>query len=68
MTRSRLSYSIAIWLSIAFHLGLILLWATYEGFIFVKPKEKNPDIIEAYIEQPIAKNNSDLNALSLIHI
>ncbi|HBK44448.1 energy transducer TonB [Polynucleobacter sp.] len=62
MTRARLSHLIAIWVSIAIHLGLILLWATYEGFIFVKPKEKNLDIIEAYIEQPIAKNNSDLNA------
>ena len=62
MTRARLSHLIAIWASIVIHLGLILLWATYEGFIFVKPKEKNPGIIEAYIEQPITKNNSDLNA------
>jgi hypothetical protein len=62
MTRSRLSYSIAIWLSIAFHLGLILLWTTYEGFNYVKPKDKNPDIIEVQLEEPIAKNNSDLNA------
>ncbi|QWE22632.1 energy transducer TonB [Polynucleobacter sp. AP-Jannik-300A-C4] len=62
MTRARLSHLIAIWASIVIHLGLILLWAAYEGFIFVKPKEKNPGIIEAYIEQPITKNNSDLNA------
>ena len=57
----RLSRFLAIWLSIAFHLSLILLWATYEGFVFVKPKDKNPDIIEVHLEGPIAKNNSDLN-------
>ena len=63
MIRShQLSSSIAIWLSIAFHLSLILLWATYEGFAFVKPKDKNLDIIEVRLEDPIAKNNSDLNA------
>lgn len=54
--------SVAIWLSIAFHLSLILLWATYEGFIFTKPKDKNPDIIEVRLEDPITKNNRDLNA------
>lgn len=58
----RLSRSLAVWLSIAFHLSLILLWATYEGFVFVKPKDKNPDIIEIHLEEPIAKNNSDLIA------
>jgi len=58
----RLSRSLAIWLSIAFHLSLILLWATYEGFIFVKPKDKNLDIIEVHLEELIAKNSSDLNA------
>jgi len=56
------SHSLAIWLSIAFHIALILSWATYEGFIFNKPKDRNPDIIEVYLEEPIAKNNSDLNA------
>jgi hypothetical protein len=54
------SPSLAIWLSIAFHITLILLWATYEGFIFNKPKDKNLDIIEVHLEEPIAKNNSDL--------
>lgn len=53
--------SVAIWLSIAFHLSLILLWATYEGFIFTKPKDKNPDIIEVYLGEPIAKNSNDSN-------
>jgi TonB family protein len=60
MTQLRLRPSLAIWLSIALHLGLILLWATYEGFIFAKPKDRNPDIIEVHLEEPIAKNNSDL--------
>ena len=60
MTQQRLRLSLAIWLSIALHLGLILLWATYEGFIFAKPKDRNPDIIEVHLEEPIAKNNSDL--------
>ena len=63
MTKShRFSSSIVIWLSIAFHLGLILLWAKYEGFIHIKPQDKNPGIIDVHLEEPIAKNNSDLNA------
>jgi len=49
---------LAIWLSIAFHLCLIILWATYEGFIFAKPKDINPDIIEVRLEDPITKNRS----------
>ena len=65
MTRSRLGYSIAIWLSIAFHLGLILLWATYEGVNYVKPKVKNPAIIEAQLEEPIPQNNSGEQTASL---
>ena len=52
------SRSLAIWLSIAFHLCLIILWATYEGFIFAKPKDINPDIIEVRLEDPITKNRS----------
>nr|WP_315129484.1 energy transducer TonB [uncultured Polynucleobacter sp.] len=62
MKQNQPSPSLAIWLSIAFHITLILLWATYEGFIFNKPKDKNLDIIEVHLEEPIAKNNSDLNA------
>jgi len=54
--------SVAIWLSIALHLSLFLLWASYEGSIFFKTKDKNPDIIEVRLEEPIAKKNSDLNA------
>ena len=54
--------SVAIWLSIALHLGLFLLWASYEGFTYLKPKDKNPDIIEVQLEEPIAKTNSDLSA------
>jgi hypothetical protein len=56
------SCSLAIWLSIALHLCLIILWATYEGFTFVKPQDKNLEIIEAYLEEPIPKNNSALNS------
>ena len=56
------SRSLAIWLSIAIHLCLILLWAKYEGFIHVKPQDKNSDIIEVHLEDPIVKNSSDLNA------
>lgn len=62
MTRSRSSYSIATWLSIAFHLGLLLLWATYEGYIHIKPKDKNPDVMEVHLEDPIIKNNSEAKA------
>ena len=54
--------SAAIWLSIALHLGLFLLWASYEGFVFEKPKDKNPEIIAVQLEEPITKSNSDLNA------
>ncbi len=54
--------SVAIWLSIALHLGLFLLWVSYEGFTYLKPKDKNPDIIEVQLEEPIAKTNSDLSA------
>jgi TonB family protein len=53
---------VAIWLSIALHLSLFLLWASYEGSFFSKTKDKNPDIIEVRLEAPIAKKNSDLNA------
>jgi hypothetical protein len=52
------SRSLAIWLSIAFHLCLIILWATYEGFISAKPKNINPDIIEVRLEEPITKNRN----------
>ena len=63
MTKShQFSHSIAIWLSIALHLSLILLWARYEDFIDVKPQDKNLDIIEVHLEDPIVKNSSDLNA------
>lgn len=62
MTKShQFSHSIAIWLSIALHLSLILLWARYEDFIDVKPQDKNLDIIEVHLEDPIVKNSSDLN-------
>jgi len=53
---------VAIWLSIALHLSLFLLWASYEGSFFSKTKDKNPDIIEVRLEAPIDKKNSDLNA------
>jgi TonB family protein len=53
--------SAAIWLSISLHLGLFLLWASYEGFTYLKPKDKNPEIIEVQLEEPIAKTNSDLS-------
>lgn len=52
------SRSLAICLSIAFHLCLIILWATYEGFISAKPKNINPDIIEVRLEEPITKNRN----------
>jgi len=51
----------ALWLSIAIHLGLILWWATYEGFIFDKLKDVNLNIIEVRLEDPITKNSDDLN-------
>ena len=56
------SRSLAIWLSIAFHLGLITLWATYEGFIYTKPRDITSNIIEVHLEEPITKNNSVLSS------
>ena len=60
--RHWLSRSLAIWLSISLHLGLFLLWTSYEGLTHLKPKDKNPEIIEVQLEEPIAKTNSDLSA------
>ena len=60
--RHWLSRSLAIWLSIALHLGLFLLWASYEGFTYLKPSDKNPEIIAVQLEEPITKSNSGLNA------
>ena len=60
MRKNLPNLSLAIWLSIAFHLGLIILWATYEGFIFAKPKDINPDIIEIRLEESITKKDSNL--------
>ena len=65
MKQNQPSLSFAIWLSIAFHLCLIILWATYEGFIFAKPKNINPDIIEVRLEDPITKISSDKQLASL---
>lgn len=56
------SVSLAVWLSIAFHLGLIILWATYEGFIHIKPKDKNSNIIEVHLEESTSKSKDTLNS------
>lgn len=61
MRKTLPSLSLAIWLSIAFHLGLVILWATYEGFTRLGPRDKSPDIIEVQLEEPISKNSRDLN-------
>jgi hypothetical protein len=60
MRKTLPSLSLAIWLSIAFHLGLIILWATYEGFIYTKPQDKNSNIIEVHLEEPIDQRDSNL--------
>lgn len=54
------SLSLAILLSIAFHLSLIILWATYEGFIHIRPQDKNSNIIEVNLEEPITKRDRNL--------
>jgi TonB family protein len=61
MRKTLPSFSIAIWLSVVLHLGVLLLWATYEGFFYTKPKNINRDIIEIELQAPIAKNNSESN-------
>ena len=52
----------ALLLSAVLHLGLFLLWVSYEGLTHLKPKDKNPEIIEVHLEEPTTKSNSDLNA------
>jgi TonB family protein len=58
----RLSLYLPLVLSIAFHLGLIILWATYEGFIYIKPQDKISNIIEVHLEEPISKSKDTLNS------
>lgn len=60
MRKTLSKLSLAIWLSIAFHLCLIILWATYEGFIYVKPQDKSSDVIEVHLEEPIDQKDSNL--------
>lgn len=62
MTQYRFRPSLAIWLSIATHLCLILLWAMYEDFIHVKPQDKNSNIIEVHLEEPTSKSKDTLNS------
>jgi hypothetical protein len=62
MRKTLPSLSIAIWLSIAFHLGLVILWATYEGYIPIKPQDKNSNIIEVNLEKLTSKNKGTLNS------
>lgn len=62
MTQHRFRPSLAIWLSIAIHLCLILLWAMHEGFIHVKPQDKNSNIIEVHLEEPTSKSEDTLNS------
>ncbi len=57
---NRLRPYLFICLSLAFHLSLILTWAAYEGFIGVKSKDKNSEIIEVHLEEPTT-DHSDLN-------
>ena len=60
MRKTLPSLSLAILLSIAFHLSLIILWATYEGFIHIRPQDKNSNIIEVNLEEPITKRDRNL--------
>ncbi len=62
MRKNLLGLLFALSLSVVLHLGLFLLWTAYEGFTNLKPRDKGPDIIEVRLEDPISKNNRDLNA------
>ena len=62
MKQNQPSLSFAIWLSIAFHLCLIILWATSEGFIYTKPQDKNSNIIEVHLEEPTSKSKDTLKS------
>jgi TonB family protein len=62
MRKNLLGLLFALSLSVVLHLGLFLLWTSYEGFAYLKPRDKSPDIIEVQLEESFAKNNSDLNA------
>ena len=61
MRKNLLGLLFALSLSVVLHLGLFLLWASYEGFTYLKPRDKSTDIIEVQLEESFAKNNSDLN-------
>ena len=62
MRKNLLGLLFALSLSAVLHLGLFLLWTSYESFTYLKPRDKSPDIIEVQLEESFAKNNSDLNA------
>ena len=62
MRKNLLGLLFALSLSVVLHLGLFLLWTSYESFTYLKPRDKSPDIIEVQLEESFAKNNSDLNA------
>jgi TonB family protein len=62
MRKTLSKLSLAILLSIALHLSLIILWATYEGFIYTKPQDTNSNIIEVHLEEPISKSKDALNS------
>ncbi len=61
MRKNLLRLLFALSLSVVLHLGLFLLWTSYEGFTYLKPRDKSTDIIEVQLEESFAKNNSDLN-------
>ena len=61
MRKNLLGLLFALSLSVVLHLGLFLLWTSYESFTYLKPRDKSPDIIEVQLEESFAKNNSDLN-------
>ena len=61
MRKNLLGLLFALSLSVVLHLGLFLLWTSYEGFTYLKPRDKSTDIIEVQLEESFAKNNSDLN-------
>ena len=62
MRKNLLGLLFSLFLSVVLHLSLFLLWTSYEGFTYLKPRDKSPDIIEVQLKESFAKNNSDLNA------
>jgi hypothetical protein len=57
--QKRISFILILWASIALHICLVIIWSTYEGFSFVKPKTHNSDLVEIRVQPESLKPEPD---------